>query len=52
MATRRVAPIAVAQMKVAQIPKPGAGFQIAEREVPEPEAGQVRIKVQAWCLPQ
>ncbi|HEV2732061.1 MAG TPA: alcohol dehydrogenase [Terriglobales bacterium] len=47
MATRRVAPIAVAQMKVAQISKPGAGFQIVEREIPEPGAGQVRIKVQA-----
>src|SRR5919109_4308628 len=47
MATRRVAPIAVAQMKAAQISKPGAGFQIVEREIPEPGAGQVRIKVQA-----
>jgi len=34
-------------MKVAQISKPGAGFQIVEREVPEPAEGQVRIKVQA-----
>jgi D-arabinose 1-dehydrogenase-like Zn-dependent alcohol dehydrogenase len=34
-------------MKVAQVPKPGAGFQIVEREIPEPGAGQVRIKVQA-----
>ncbi len=47
MATRRVAPIAVAQMKAAQISKPGAGFEIVEREVPEPGEGQVRIKVQA-----
>src|ERR1700686_687685 len=49
MATRRisVAPTSVAQMKVAQISKPGAGFQIVEREIPEPQAGQVRIKVQA-----
>ena len=47
MATRRVAPIAVAQMKVAQISKPGSGFEIVEREIPEPGAGQVRIKVQA-----
>ena len=47
MATRRVSPIAVAQMKVAQISKPGAGFQIVEREIPEPDAGHVRIKVQA-----
>jgi D-arabinose 1-dehydrogenase-like Zn-dependent alcohol dehydrogenase len=36
-----------AAMKVAQITKPGAGFQIVERDIPEPQAGQVRIKVQA-----
>ena len=40
-------PTAVAVMKVAQVPGPGADFQIAEREIPEPAAGQVRIKVQA-----
>jgi D-arabinose 1-dehydrogenase-like Zn-dependent alcohol dehydrogenase len=34
-------------MKAAQIPKPGADFQIVEREVPTPGAGEVRIKVQA-----
>jgi len=34
-------------MKVAQITKPGAGFQVVERDIPEPGAGQVRIKVQA-----
>jgi D-arabinose 1-dehydrogenase-like Zn-dependent alcohol dehydrogenase len=34
-------------MKAAVIPKPGADFQIVEREVPEPGAGEVRIKVQA-----
>jgi D-arabinose 1-dehydrogenase-like Zn-dependent alcohol dehydrogenase len=39
--------IAVATMKVAQVPKGGAGFQIVERQIPEPGAGQVRIKVQA-----
>ena len=38
---------AVATMKVAQIGKPGKGFEIVERELPEPSAGQVRIKVQA-----
>jgi D-arabinose 1-dehydrogenase-like Zn-dependent alcohol dehydrogenase len=47
MATKRVAPIAVARMKAAQITKPGAGFEIVEREIPEPDAGHVRIKVQA-----
>jgi D-arabinose 1-dehydrogenase-like Zn-dependent alcohol dehydrogenase len=44
MATTKVA---VAPMKVAQIPKAGADFQIVEREIPNPTAGQVRIKVQA-----
>jgi D-arabinose 1-dehydrogenase-like Zn-dependent alcohol dehydrogenase len=39
--------VAVATMKVAQIPKGGAEFQIVEREIPEPGPGQVRIKVQA-----
>ena len=47
MATRRVVPVAAAQMKAAQISKPGAAFQIVEREITEPGAGQVRIKVQA-----
>jgi len=44
MATMRVP---VAAMKVAQISKPGADFEIIEREIPKPGAGQVRIKVQA-----
>ncbi len=44
MATSKVA---VAPMKVAQVPKPGADFQIVEREIPNPNAGQVRIKVEA-----
>lgn len=39
--------VATARMKVAQIPAPGADFQIVEREVPAPGTGQVRIKVQA-----
>ena len=38
---------AVATMKVAQIPKPGADFEVVEREIPEPGPGQVRIRVQA-----
>ena len=38
---------AIAPMKVAQIPKAGADFEIVEREIPTPGAGQVRIKVQA-----
>ena len=39
--------VAIGTMKVAQVSKPGAGFQIVEREIPEPGFGQVRIKVQA-----
>src|ERR1700756_376918 len=48
MATLRVAvkPEA-APMKGAQISKPGTDFEIVERKIPEPGAGQVRIKVQA-----
>jgi D-arabinose 1-dehydrogenase-like Zn-dependent alcohol dehydrogenase len=34
-------------MKVAQISKPGTGFQIVERAIPEPGQREVRIKVQA-----
>jgi D-arabinose 1-dehydrogenase-like Zn-dependent alcohol dehydrogenase len=34
-------------MKAAQIPKPGADFQIVEREIPKPGSGHVLIKVQA-----
>ncbi len=48
MATMRVAAAPqVAPMKVAQISKPGGDFEIVEREIPDPGAGQVRIKVQA-----
>jgi D-arabinose 1-dehydrogenase-like Zn-dependent alcohol dehydrogenase len=39
--------IGVATMKVAQVEKGGGGIQIVEREIPQPEPGQVRIKVQA-----
>ena len=34
-------------MKVMQVPAAGADFQLVEREIPEPGAGHVRIKVQA-----
>jgi D-arabinose 1-dehydrogenase-like Zn-dependent alcohol dehydrogenase len=44
MATTQVG---VKPMKAAQVPKAGADFQIVEREIPKPGAGQVRIKVQA-----
>ena len=35
------------QMKAAQISKPGGDWELVEREIPEPEAGQVRVKVEA-----
>lgn len=44
MATTKVG---IAPMKAAQVPKPGADFQIVEREIPNPSVGEVRIKVQA-----
>jgi D-arabinose 1-dehydrogenase-like Zn-dependent alcohol dehydrogenase len=37
----------MAKMKVAQVPKAGADFEIAEREIPQPGTGKVRIRVQA-----
>src|ERR1700761_7823665 len=37
----------MAKMKAVQVPKPGADFEIVEREIPAPGRGQVRIKVQA-----
>jgi D-arabinose 1-dehydrogenase-like Zn-dependent alcohol dehydrogenase len=44
MATTRVA---IAPMKAAQISKAGGDFEIVDREIPKPGAGQVLIKVQA-----
>jgi D-arabinose 1-dehydrogenase-like Zn-dependent alcohol dehydrogenase len=44
MATTKVG---IAPMKVAQVPKPGADFEIVEREIPKPGAREVRIKVLA-----
>ena len=38
---------AVVPMKAAQVPNPGADFEVVEREIPKPGAGEVRIKVQA-----
>src|SRR3984885_8988295 len=42
-----VVPMKAAQMKAAQVSSPGAHFQIVERDIPDPGAGHVRIKVQA-----
>ena len=52
MATARVAAapktkVAVATMRVAQVPRPGADFQVVDRKIPRPGARQVRIRVQA-----
>jgi len=44
MATAKVA---IPPMKAAQVPGPGADFQVVEREIPKPGAGHVRLKVQA-----
>ena len=37
----------MAKMKVALVPKAGADFEIVERDIPQPGAGHVRIRVQA-----
>jgi D-arabinose 1-dehydrogenase-like Zn-dependent alcohol dehydrogenase len=34
-------------MKAVQVPSPGADFEVVEREIPDPGAGQVRIRVLA-----
>jgi D-arabinose 1-dehydrogenase-like Zn-dependent alcohol dehydrogenase len=35
------------KMKIAVVTKPGADFEIQERDIPQPPAGHVRMKVQA-----
>src|SRR5260370_33700895 len=35
------------KMKAAQISKPGGDWELIERDIPEPSAGQVRVKVEA-----
>jgi D-arabinose 1-dehydrogenase-like Zn-dependent alcohol dehydrogenase len=37
----------MAKMKAVQVPKPGADFEVVERDIPEPGPGQVRIRVMA-----
>jgi len=37
----------MAKMTVAVVPKPGADFEMQEREIPQPGAGEVRIRVEA-----
>ena len=40
---------AMPKMKVAQVPKAGADFEIVEREIPQPGPGQVRIRAGKSC---
>ena len=48
MATLRITPKpATANMKAAQISKAGGDFEIVDRRIRQPGAGQVRIKVKA-----
>ncbi len=35
------------KMKAAQLSKPGGNFELVERDIPDPGAGQVRVKVEA-----
>jgi D-arabinose 1-dehydrogenase-like Zn-dependent alcohol dehydrogenase len=37
----------MARMKVVQVAKPNAGLEVVERDIPEPAARQVRVKVEA-----
>ena len=37
----------MSKMRVAQVTRPNGPFEIVEREIPEPGAGSVRIKVEA-----
>jgi D-arabinose 1-dehydrogenase-like Zn-dependent alcohol dehydrogenase len=40
----------MAKMKAVQVPKAGADFEIVEREIPPPGAGQVRIRGQSLLI--
>jgi D-arabinose 1-dehydrogenase-like Zn-dependent alcohol dehydrogenase len=35
------------KMRIAQVSRPAAEFELVERDIPEPARGEVRIKVQA-----
>src|ERR1700726_705464 len=37
----------MAKMRAVQVPRAGGPFEIVERDMPEPESGMVRVKVQA-----
>ena len=37
----------MAHMKAVHAPKPGGDWEVVERDIPEPQPGHVRIKVEA-----
>lgn len=37
----------MARMKAVQVPKPNGGLELVERDIPEPKARQVRVKIEA-----
>jgi D-arabinose 1-dehydrogenase-like Zn-dependent alcohol dehydrogenase len=37
----------MAKMRVVQVPRPNEAFQVVERDIPEPPAGHVRVRVEA-----
>jgi D-arabinose 1-dehydrogenase-like Zn-dependent alcohol dehydrogenase len=39
--------VVMAKMRAVQVARPGAGLEMVEREIPQPGAGTVRIKVEA-----
>jgi alcohol dehydrogenase len=41
----------MSKMRVAQVTPPNGAFEIVEREISEPGAGLVRIKVEASVVP-
>lgn len=38
------------KMRAVQVPRPNAAFELVDRDIPEPGAGEVRVKVQACGL--
>jgi D-arabinose 1-dehydrogenase-like Zn-dependent alcohol dehydrogenase len=40
----------MSSMRVVQVPRPHGPFALVERDIPEPGAGSVRIKVEAWGI--
>jgi D-arabinose 1-dehydrogenase-like Zn-dependent alcohol dehydrogenase len=40
----------MATMRVAQVSRPNGPFELVERPIPEPGAGAVRIKVEAYGI--